>query len=393
MHALYGRAKAFATSRHGMAALGTAGVGALGLQAYFGHVNNFIERKFTTTKDADALVEFYQSEDLLKIIAFDEHVFKIMLSGTRFEDVEEGETLRGKALDGKTTVSSIPVMPQEVMFTLTEEEIDTTGDGETDTVGAFTKVERFTAFVPILYQLGIKVLIFDTTWEYGFHRQSDGTLEVCHRGLEFIGPWPALPIMMWHQGSYAVWAVKKHVNSDFFGSDEDEAWEQKEKQLANLPLDALHQFIHDLGEKHEAAISVGREPTQQQKITLQKLRTLDFSNLPDTIQIEQKRGKNLSSTTIKLEDPEAQAALNAALKQIAEDNGSRHMSKAMEKLVQHPEIEWKPVLRRTTSGRIFADAEEVTVEEAAAIREAVIEYGAFGKDHARDGQPNKVGAA
>ena len=53
----------------------------------FGHTENFIERKFKTNKNPDDLVDFYSGEDLLKIIAFDENVFKLMLSGTRFQDV------------------------------------------------------------------------------------------------------------------------------------------------------------------------------------------------------------------------------------------------------------------------------------------------------------------
>merc|ERR1711887_455540 len=134
--------------------------------------------------------------------------------------------------------------------------------------------------------------------------------------------------MMWHQGMYAVWAVRRHVNSDFFGSDEDAAWDQKEKQLANLPLDVFKQFVDKLTREHEAAISVGRTPSEEQQQVLATLRSLSQRIDTDSIQIEQNKGRNLNQTTIKLNDKEAQAALNAALKQIVKDKRGMALSSA-----------------------------------------------------------------
>ena len=101
---VYGAGKAFAATKQGMAVIGGTTVACAGLQVpachtrhgslivhfwqmKFGHTENFIERKFKTNKNPDDLVDFYSGEDLLKIIAFDENVFKLMLSGTRFQDV------------------------------------------------------------------------------------------------------------------------------------------------------------------------------------------------------------------------------------------------------------------------------------------------------------------
>eukprot|EP00966_Prymnesium_polylepis_P122532 2832933-Prymnesium_polylepis.1 len=49
------------------------------LQRAFGKVDDFFDGKFVTSKDPDAVAEFYQAEDLLQIISIHPFIFNIVM--------------------------------------------------------------------------------------------------------------------------------------------------------------------------------------------------------------------------------------------------------------------------------------------------------------------------
>merc|ERR1719160_1434723 len=53
--------------------------GHITLQYYFGNQDDFFKGSFITEKDLDALAEFYQAEDLLKIIAIHPILFNFFM--------------------------------------------------------------------------------------------------------------------------------------------------------------------------------------------------------------------------------------------------------------------------------------------------------------------------
>jgi len=128
-------------------------------------------------------------------------------------------------------------------------------------------------------------------------------------------------------------------------------------------------------------------------VTLEKLETM-AQNLPTKIQISKttsSKGMKLSSTAITTDDPETQAILNAANRDIVDAKRSRALSAVMQEVVQHPDLEWTTTKKHAPSseGLAATDGVELSEEESP---EAAIAYGAFGKSHARDGQCNKFGS-
>lgn len=81
----------------------------------------------------------------------------------------------------------------EIAFNFLEEEMeDETGE---TTVAKFEKLERFIQFVPILWQLGVKVPIMDYTIVFGVQNLGDGKSECYQKCVMFWGPWIARAIV------------------------------------------------------------------------------------------------------------------------------------------------------------------------------------------------------
>ena len=59
--------------------------------------------------------------------------------------------------------------------------------------------------------------MWDTTWNFGYKRLSNGTCEVFHSGEYFYGPFP-VRIGMYLHWQLIGYLVQKHVNSPAFGS-------------------------------------------------------------------------------------------------------------------------------------------------------------------------------
>jgi hypothetical protein len=202
------------------------------LQSYFGTGKDFFYHSYVTKKSPDDIVELYQAEDLLKIIAGHPIFFKLFM-----DKVVVGETPateKEAMLSVEESRMDVKTLGMEVAFEITDQEEEV--DGET--MRTFKRYERFTDFFPILNEWGFKVLLWDQTWTYGFRCRPDGTTEIYHHGHDFYGPWPIRLIVQLHQ-RYVIWACERLVNSEAFGTEDDYWSEKKEEMLDCMPKVAL----------------------------------------------------------------------------------------------------------------------------------------------------------
>lgn len=169
---------------------------------------HFFEHKFLTTKDPDAIVDFYSTEDFLQILGIFPFAIHFVLAGVEWDTSREN------------TMSVHDAM--EISFTI--EEREEVIDGEKVTV-FLEKRERFKNFLP-----WTRFLMWDQTQCYGYNRLEDGQLEVFHRGDVFNGPLPVRMLVNLH-ARYVIWATEKHINSSAFGTSD---LELQEKQRSNV---------------------------------------------------------------------------------------------------------------------------------------------------------------
>jgi hypothetical protein len=104
----------------------------------------------------------------------------------------------------------------EVSMAFDEGEIDTTGDGQADTVAYFNKRERFKDWAPFMPKY-MNVVFWDLTQNFGYHRKADGTCEVYHHGETFYGPFPIRLIFTCH-AYYVAWATERYIQRPDFGN-------------------------------------------------------------------------------------------------------------------------------------------------------------------------------
>ena len=275
---------------------------------------DFFEHKFITSKDPDAIVDFYSTEDFLQILGIFPMAIHFVLAGVQWD------------LEKENTMSVHDSM--EISFTLTEREEETeTGE---KVVAFFQKRERFKNFIPMT-----RFLMWDQTQCYGYNRREDGTCEVFHRGEVFYGPMIVRLLVMVH-ARYVIWATEKHINSPAFAAADLEV---QEHQRSNVPLHVFKDFIQRLAVAQQVAIETGKiaagTPTHEAERTLAKLRKLRQSPTQayvSTLQKANDNGGKLKRTTTRIEvsDPESQFAIDSALRALAKDaQGAGKAAEAM----------------------------------------------------------------
>jgi hypothetical protein len=197
------------------------------IQDYFGTQDTeFFYASFITDKHADDIAEFYQAEDLLKIISFHPILFKLFMDRVVVGEEPESEEEAHLAVGESRMI--VQNLGMEASFVITEEEEEI--DGENVKV-SFQRYERFLDYVPILHDDGDKRLLWDQTWTFGFRRLEDGRYEVYHQGHKFYGPWPVRLIILIHQ-RYVIWACEKYLSCEAFGSEADDAMDKREAELS-----------------------------------------------------------------------------------------------------------------------------------------------------------------
>lgn len=257
-----------------------------------------------------------------------------------------------------------------------ESQVDTTGDGEPDTIGWFQKTEHFEDTAPLVG--------WSMVQNFGFRRLDNGTCEVYHQGESFEGFVPIRFLFQLH-ARYVIWATERYVNSEAFGSEELEDVAEEARQ--NIPYFVLQEFVSNLTKDIEAV----KENTDQSdkqgheelQVTLQRLQTISskltkrqtttqageeedaedeqpLARLHTTVRTRKRsssannRTNTIHQVELKIEDPETKAAIRRAMTQIdgnkkaTAKSTSRLSTRKKSTLVRSPASELATLHRRTT---------------------------------------------
>lgn len=324
--------------------------GSVTLQYYIGSSDDFFYGSFITNKDpaeypdlADALAEFYQAEDLLKIIAIHPIIFDIFMNKVEPDASETDE--HNQLLSVEETRFKVKSLGMDVSFEIiqTEEEID----GE-DKLTTFQRHERFIDYVPLVDEwFNFKVMLWDQVWTYGFERTPEGQYKVYHHGEKFHGPWPVRIIVFFHQ-YYVLWGCEKFINGQAFGTED---LDRQHEELACIPLTAYKDMMKKLEDETVKTISdlKGKRVQDRAKIAdelkkLEKLKELQDRD-KSTISVAKRPGGTGSmarSMTVKViaQDKETEKVINQAM--------SDH-SDALKDVINTPGLQFKK--RSTTASK------------------------------------------
>lgn len=313
--------------------------GSITLQYYFGDSDDFFKGKFTTKKDPSDLSEFYQAEDLLKIIAV--HPFLFGLFMNKVDPDTEMPTKDTALISLDETHFRVKLFGMEVSFEIIEHEEEI--DGETK-LTSFTRHERFIDWVPVLADFGYKYLLWDQTWVYSFKRKDDGTVEVSHLGEKFRGPWPVRLIVFFHQ-YYVLWACEKYINGEAFGTEDID---KQQEQLACLPIHIFKEFVDKIRAEKVKSLEVLRnEPIPdtaaiaQTTETIEKLSALSESE-KSTISVVMRGGRTGSvagpvAAKLITGDEATQDVLNSAMKAV-KGGTDKAVNAVLKEVMNHPEL-------------------------------------------------------
>jgi len=219
------------------------------MQYIYGEEKNFFRGTFVTGKNPDDLAEFYQAEDLLKIIAIHPILFNFFMN--KVETCDEPEEGMELLAEGETQFR-VRNLGMDVAFEIIqEEEEDEFGE---DRLKYFNRHERFIDNIPLLPDLGLQIEIevmgktfstnlsfqlWDQVWNFGFRALDKDTIEVFHHGEYFSGPWPVRFVVFLHQ-YYVLWACEKVINGENFGAEDIDAVHE---EMANVPLHLFKKFL------------------------------------------------------------------------------------------------------------------------------------------------------
>lgn len=201
------------------------------IQHYFGTKADFFHGSFVTDKDEDDIAKFYQAEDMLKLLAVHPLLYYLFMDRAKQgEPPKSEEEMHFSINESRMIVQKIGM---EVSFERFEECEEINGK----TVRTrFERHERFLQYIPMLYDYGMKVLLWDQTWTFGFRNLEDGQTEVYHTGKFFWGPWPVRIIIHLHQ-KYLLWACKDFIKNESFSSngvDDDAKQRREDIMMPNL---------------------------------------------------------------------------------------------------------------------------------------------------------------
>ena len=307
-----------ATEPFWLGCIGAAGVGLVASFQITADCSDFFKYSFITTKDTDAIVDFYSTEDFLQILGVVPWGLHFVLAGVEWDTKAEN------------TMAVWNVM--QISFDITEKE--ETIDGK-DVVTLFNKRERFINYVPFTHWM-----MWDQVQNYGYRRLPDGRIEVSHQGEHFYGPWPIRLLVGLH-AMYVIWATEKHINSPVFGVG---SLEEQEHQRSNIPLHVAKEWLETLQKSQETTVAksrlqrtksvLDREKHEENQKTLNTLKKLQRTNT--VISVERKFD---GTVKIKADDPEAQAAIKRTLKDIKTSQGNEAAAKALDALLKNPEVQ------------------------------------------------------
>jgi hypothetical protein len=310
--------------------------GSVTLQYYLGTQDDFFKGSFITTKDPDALAEFYQAEDLLKIIAIHPIMFNLFMNKV---DPQETSDL---GIHEEETGFKVKYLGMEVAFKIEEEEED-------GVLTSFKRLERFIDWVPILDELGRKWMLWDQTWTYGFRRLEDGNIEVYHHGQKFVGPWPVRLIVFFHQ-YYVLWACEKHINSEAFGTEDLDTIEE---QMACLPLHQFKKLMGNLRDRATDKLKALEENKLKDKQAIARHRTAIskfddlYTNNQSSLSVTTRQATGSSGGELGVKFVAKDEATQEALALMMEGKGSDSDVRTMLKeMIKNPDLQFKPRARK-----------------------------------------------
>lgn len=295
--------------------LGGLALGLGAAQFALGDTTDFFEHQFVVkNKKSEDLADFYGSEDLMQIFSVFPFMADLMMRGAEFDD--EGN-IHARGLMGTGAM--------EVSIDFSEGEIDTTGDGEPDTIGWFNKREHFQDVAPTF--LG-GFTLWQMTQNFGYHRLSDGTCVVYHQGERFRGFFPVRLLFQLH-AKYVIWATERYINSDAFGSEDLQ--EEAEEIRQNVPLHVFNDFINGLTKEVEKAQKLTHKDSVRHKeleVTIQRLKTVaEMDHSQETtlprLHTLRTRKSHVGRVELILDDPETKDTIRTAMKQLGEVKGKR----------------------------------------------------------------------
>lgn len=313
------------------------------MQHYLGTSDDFFNGSFVTEKDPDSIAEFYQAEDLLKIISIFPFIFEQVMNKV-VPDCEEA-TVESALLNVGETHFNVQWVGMEVSFEIIEHE-EPNPDGEDPILKSFIRHERFIDWAPLLTDLGVKILLWDQTWKYGFKTLEDGKIEVYHHGESFFGPWPVRLIVMMHQ-RYVLWACQNYINGAAFGTEDIDA---QQDQMANIPLWKYHQLLAVLRHEKEKSLEAQKnEPKQdlsaiaEHEADIAKLKELEAKDVP-VISLAKKKapvaGFATAGETVRMivSDGDMHEALESARQ---DAKGNRAVNDALKELTKEDDLKWQ----------------------------------------------------
>lgn len=299
------------------------GLGLVAAQSYSGDGEDIFEHKFKTRADPTDLADFYGTEEFMEVFCIFPFVVQLMMRGAEFDD--EGN-IHAFGLSGRGGL--------HISVDFDEKEVDTTGDGEPDTLAWFNKREHFYEAAPSF--LG-GFTIWDLTQNFGYHRLDDGTCEVYHHGEKFQGFFPIRLIFQLH-ARYVIWATEKYVNSTNFGAADRE--NELEEQRHNIPHHVFMEFIESLTASLEQAQkqNAGDEKKHEEiEVTIKRLKTVlskaiedneaGASTPPRLRTLTSHRTGRISRVHLEVDDKETKDAIRTAMQQIgsAPNGHSKHI--------------------------------------------------------------------
>lgn len=302
-------------TRGGQATLASTAVGLVASFQIEADAKDFFHYTFKTTKNPDAIVDFYSTEEFLQILGIFPFATSAILAGVVWDESAE--------------MTNTVYNTMRISFDLTEKEEQIDGQ---DVVTFFNKRERFLQYIPFT-----QILLWDQVQNYGYRRLTDGTIEVSHQGESFYGPWPVRLLVGLH-AQYVIWATEKHINSELFGSEDLEAVEH---QRANIPAHVVSQWLAALGKSQEEAIAKSKlsgKGSEHQEETLKSLKKLQRRQT--SISIERTPGQQgvlSGNVRVKVEDPADQKVIRDALKNLKDVDGDEKAASQLATLINHKE--------------------------------------------------------
>jgi len=290
--------------------LGGLGVAAYTAQHYLGAKDDFFEHRFVTTKKPEDLADFYGTEAFMEVFCVLPFMVKLMMRSGTFDDEGKFNTW------GLTGPGEL-----EVSIDFDEREEDTTGDGEPDTIAWFNKREHFKDVTPFG-----GFTLWEMTQNFGYNRLDDGTCEVYHHGEHFEGFFPIRFLFQVHS-QYVIWATKRYINSDEFGTEDLE--DDAEVIRQNVPMYAFKEFLQGLTREVEKA----RDEQEPQSMSarehdktikqLQRLSTKDYGTSLPHFRTIRRRSTALTKLQLVVEDEETQKTIKVAMAQVGEAKGAK----------------------------------------------------------------------